>query len=759
MGSREDPGVTGDSRGRSRRALLTLGATGGILGVSSILGDKRPAHAASTVNSVNGMVGDVVLRAADVKALPSAEFNAMLTVAVPSRFAGLDPTGAKECAGPMQAALDAVSPGGVLFIPPGRYRMGKALVAPPNITISAPHGQAVLVRDGHTDITLRAYGSHSSPIAASGVPTTSAITVNGHTTGITRVNLASAPTSWKAGDIVKIYSDDAIPGGRRVSGSTSIPRIGEYMRIHEISGRTLTLNGYAFENYKTNIRVVKLDDKTITINGLAFDVSDGSYADPSAPECTVRCDSMRAPHLINVRVVRAVGIAIQMRSCAGYYIENADVSHAINNAAAGIFGYGIHDVASNDGTIVGGIIRFVRHGYTDKSTESPPNSPYPSFYGRTLFPKLMGVEVVAPSLGAFDTHQESYGVHFDGCIARVSTGDGFSIRGSGHRISNCTVVGGSVGVNVFTENSGGVGTGETRDIHVTDLRTENTVVVVQSMIRNSAHEQQGIQDTERNLTVDGVHAQGAARFATIINSRARITNFDIAARDLPYFVFFQNSNSRVELTNGTIDFEAVARTENNRNRILRSSATTPSPSSQIVIRGLRVKASPFYASQCAVGPFETDATTDVDVRVELEVPFPVMPGTIGKAPRVTFGWSTWTKNDSSSASLASSASVTYLNAALAGSMDALTRAPDANLLLVASINDGQTRTLGKLGKARHLGQRLTILVATANSGATLRVLNGSVNGVTLNGVSAVALGPGGQLHLFWSGSSWRQLIV
>ncbi|RWR19181.1 hypothetical protein D8Y23_08185 [Microbacterium enclense] len=740
-----------------RRTLLGLGTVGVFAGIAGATARPGPAHAADPVVSVNGKTGEVILGAGDVGAVANDEFRTAVTVASPARFPGLDPTGAAECAGAFQAALDAVAPGGTLFVPPGRYRLGAPLQVPANITISAPHRQAVLVRDGHTGIVLRAYGSHTAAITAASAPSRIEINENGQVTGGTQVTLRSAPSGWLSGDIVKIYADDVIPGSRRTGGSATVPRIGEYMRIHSVSGTTVRLNGWPFENYTSNVRLAKLDDKTVTIDGLSFDVSDSAYANTTPPECVLRCDSMRAPRLINVRVIRAVGIAIQMRSCAGYHIENAEIGHAIDNPSAGIFGYGIHDVASNGGLIIGGVARYVRHGYSDKSTEVAANGPYPSFYGRTLFPRVMGMQVIAASVGAFDTHQESYGVHFDNCLAQVTTSSGFSIRGSGHRITNCTVIGGSIALQVFTETSGGSGTGDTRHITVDDFRCQDSSTVVQCSIRESAHDQRGVQDTERTLTIKGLHARGARRLGRITNARVRISDYDVTAADLPEFAFIQNTNSQLDLVDGAIDFEGVTRVENNRNRILRSTVDAPSPGSRIYIRGMRVRASDFYASQCAVGPFETDATTDIDALVEMETPFPVMPGNLGASPRCTFGWSTWTRNDDSQASLSSSASTTFTNAALTGSLRAATRAPDESLLLLATLSDGISRQLGKLEKGRRLGQRLLILVARADRGATLTVRSGSAYGVTLTPDTSVALGSGDQLSLMWVGSSWRRL--
>lgn len=739
-----------------RRALLRLGTVGVAAGVAVGVVRPQSAQAADPVISVNGKTGAVVLAAADLDVVPTAELRSFVTVASPDRFPGIDPTGAAECAAPFQAALNAVAPGGTLFVPPGRYRLGASLQVPPNITISAPHRQAVLVRDGHRGIVLRAYGSHSSPIQTTENPTRIEVTENGQVTGVMQVRLASAPNGWNRGDIVKIFADDAIPGSRRSEGSGSIPRVGEYMRIHSVSGATVQLNGWAFENYTSNVRLAKLDDKTVAIDGLAFDVSDANFASTDAPECVLRCDSLRSPRLTNVRIVRAAGIAIQMRSCAGYYIENAEITTATDNPSAGVFGYGIHDVASNGGLIVGGIARYVRHGYSDKSTEVPANSSNTMMYGRTLFPKIMGMQVVGASSAGFDTHQESYGVHFDNCLARATTSSGFSVRGSGHRLTNCSVIGGPIALQVFTETSGGRGTGDTRHITVDDFRAEDSSTVVQCSIRESAHDQIGVQDSERNLTIKGLHARGARRLARITNARVRISEFDVTASDLPEFAFIQNTNSQLDLIDGLIDLEAVTRVENNRNRILRSTTDKPSPGSRVVIRGLRVRASPFYASQCAVGPFETDATTDIDARVEMETPFPVMPGNLGASPRCTFGWTTWAQEDSA-ASLSSSGSTTFVNAALSGSLRAATRAPDELILLLATLSDGISRDLGKLERGRRLGQRLTILVARADSGAKLRIRSGTAYGTYLGTQSSVSLGSGGQLHLFWGGSTWRPL--
>lgn len=744
-----------ESNRSARRQFLALGGLGALTAAAAL---DRPsaAHAAvGAVESVNGMIGDVVLRSFDVGAASLDDMDAVVVVASPTRFPGIDPTGAAECADAVQTAFNAVGPGGTLFIPPGTYRLGKPIEVPSNITISAAHGRATFVRDGHTGVQLRAYGSYSDAVTLNGAPSLSTISIAGVDNAVTQITLSSAQP-WAPGDIVKIFSEDVIPGGRARPDTAEKPRIGEFMRVHSVSGANVVLTGQPVDSYQTNVRAARLDDKTITIEGLAFDVSDASFANSTAPEAVLRCDSLRAPRLTGVRIKRAVGIGIQMRSCAGYVIDGAEINHAINNPDAGIFGYGIHDVGSNGGMILGGIARFVRHGYSDKSTDTPTTSNDPRLYGRTLHTKVFGMEVVAPSGSAFDTHQESYGVHFNSCVARVGLTSGFALRGSGHRISDSVVYGGDIAVKVFTE--GGGGDGETRNIQVTNLRSENCKQVIVTSIRESDHPFIGVQDTERTLTVNGVVARGVHRFATIVNSRVRITNFEITSGDLPDLVFFQNTNSRLELTGGTLDFEAVTQTESARNRILRSSASTPSPYSLIVIRDLRVKASSHYVSRSSLGPFETDATTDIDAFVENERAFPVMPGVLAETDRCTFGWRTLTINDTLTASLSSSGSITYVNAALTGSLVAATRTPDENVLILATLSDGVSRVLGKLGKARKTGQRLSILVASATGTSKLTVKHGSAYGVRLVGATSVELGSGQQLHLFWTGTIWMQVV-
>lgn len=770
--------ITGDhtythASSTSRRKMLALGGLAAAAGAYGAL-SVTPAHAADPVISVNTLTGDVVLTASDVGALPIDYFAGTVITVTQDVY----PNGAADSAPGLQAAIDELpNAGGTLIIPPGVYLLGSGLNASAvggiegvrSVTFYAPHGQAVFRRHTFTGAPankspmITASGRFSSPITVNNL-STGTTTETGFEVGTTSLTLASTPPSdWNRGDLVRVISDEPIPGGR-IEGS-KFPRLGEYFRVLSKNGNTLVLNGHPIESFgAANVRVAKLEStNTLRVVGLGFDVSDTIITNGTSADGVINCIGLRAPMLDSVRVEKAIGAILRMAACVGYRIDNVSINWGVNNAhvTPNLQSYGVHDAGSVGGLVLGGTIRFVRHGYADKSFDTAANDPSPWKYGRTFFTRVIGLEVIEPSTAAFDTHQESWGVQFLGCIARLSSAAaGFNIRGYAHVVSDCQVYGGSAAIDVYAEGAGP--STKTREIVCTNLRSYDcaTVINVDINNRDKSHVDYGKRDTVHNLTVDGVIARGARCLIAVDNAQISVANVHVRAADTVIPRFIAISNSVVDLTNIAIDLTGTTTVSSgNPARIVMVEAAaeaTVDPASSVTIRGLTVTASTAYASRATAGPFMTDSTTEIHwTDVLLDRAYPNAPGQIANTDRCTFGWRTVSANTATTiADMASSASVALVDAALADT-SSLTRSPDANLLLVASIS--MNRTLGPLGRARYLGQRLSILVT--GSGGQLTVNSGSAHGTYLpTHPNAAIVAPNGQLHLFWAGSNWRQVV-
>jgi hypothetical protein len=175
------------------------------------------------------------------------------------RALGVVANGSYDDAAAIQDALDCISTvsgGGVVKLAPGTSRIDITLTIPDHVSIVG-HGPTVSILDGsQTAYANLTSGEH---IVTTGGTLTAIPDFNANVAkGDIDVELASAP-SLSVGDVIVIYN----PANSSWSSSRDYYRAGEFNRVAEVSGNTVTLDQPLFDSYDTaDVDLYRLDSST-----------------------------------------------------------------------------------------------------------------------------------------------------------------------------------------------------------------------------------------------------------------------------------------------------------------------------------------------------------------------------------------------------------------------------------------------------------------------------------------------------------------
>lgn len=530
------------SRFIGRRAVL-----GGGIGVaaSGLLAFADPVAQASYEPSE--VAGSIASAAVD-----EATADLMSVVAMPSRFAGIDPSAVSDSSAGLQAAINATPEGGTLVIPAGRYLVGTSIYPKLGKSIRIQAYGAVLIQNSSSPV-LSLTGAYDQTFNVTAMSTSTPVGVS---VPITKLSL-SASSGWAPGDVVKICSDDVIDGARPGSDGLESRR-GEFFVVRSVNGMTVYANGPLRESYATNVRVARISRQTFRLEGGEFQAAPTRVGQKNG--AIILLSQLFAPTITRVFVSRASGPAFQMISCFGYSVIDCEVGRAIDDSSAGIFGYGVLDNSSSYGQVRGGLYRHVRHAFTDDTDRVAANSKLAG-YGRTFAATIVGVQAVMTTNSSFDTHHSSEGTHFIGCTA-TSGGNqgqgqaGFQLRGRRHRITDCGAFGTDTGLQVINEAAGG----ESREHVVSGLTVHDTRgPAVRVQIHPAGHPEAARRDPFQAALISELTARRTNGFVFAYNADVELVNSHYQAPvgvdgQTVAGVYAENSIVRVRST--VLDFTA-----------------------------------------------------------------------------------------------------------------------------------------------------------------------------------------------------------
>lgn len=669
-----------------------------------------------------------------------------LVYATPARFPAIDNTGATPTQAGLQAAVDATPVGGTLVLR-GRYRLSGTVNVPPSKLMTIDAQSAEIIRAGSAT-PLSCVGAFEQNFAITAIAV-EPIVIDGEPITVTRLTMSATP-NWLPQDLVKVFSDDEIPGGHFTSVDKR-PRVGEFIEVHSVSGTTVYLRGLLRETYTASPRAARLPYGAVRLLGGVLDVTDTVLANKTRGTA-FRFEALHSAQVIGTRAHRLVGPGLQFKSCRGYFVSGYDADYGMNDPANLVYGYGIHDSSCEDGVIVGGTQRGLRHPFTDGTSDTSVGATYPGDFGRTYNTKLIGVTSHGCTAAGFDTHHMSEGVQFIGCTAYVSPElDGFLLRGKGHSVIAGKVYGGYSGVSILSQETGVWSTGESRGHHISDLRVEGANRALTVNVRaNTNHPNYRVTDPEITVVVDGLVAKGSTRLCNVVNGNVRMRNVEYVSGTHANGSIVQFDNSTLRLENYRIDLSPVLTYDTASQRIFQAADAGTGFGSTFYAHHGSINTSPAYRTKATAPFFASDKTKRWDVRdLCIETPYASASAfDLSFQPiECAFEWF-HTPQKAQPLSQRRSGSVTVADAALAATPFAqLQNAPDPQLMLVADVTTATARTLPALPRGHYDGQRLVILLNTAAAALTVPVPAGSVT------LSAV----GESVSLIWAAQAWHKV--
>lgn len=276
----------------------------------------------------------------------------------------------------------------------------------------------------------------------------------------------------KKGDIIKLISEDKIPGSKDADGTT-IARMGECLNVVDVQ------EGYIYTNipiqhtlYVTNPRVVKYGKSKIIIQNGQLSTID---ADNGWSTALCIIEGSAFSEFRDISTLKSWGPVFELRGLYMPYTENLFFKNAETQAGLRV-GYGIRDYACAYGSFNTIRASNVRHAYsTNQAFLSDEATDQVFRYGRNQGSSINDGLANSCTDAAWDTHQGAWDITFSNCSAfngypgASSQGSGFHIRGNKIRLNGCKAYG-RLGIYISEQYPDG-----TDDIEVNDSYFEGNI--------------------------------------------------------------------------------------------------------------------------------------------------------------------------------------------------------------------------------------------------------------------------------------------
>lgn len=646
-----------------------------------------------------------------------------------SKFADLSVTSVNVA---LNTAISEVPEGSTIIIPPGEYVTSGAIQNNGKSVRIIAEG-CRFIQGSQSSFAIFT-GSWGTTQTVTSITTVNVTTDTGNVARATRLTL-STNVDWKAGDVVKIFSNNIIAEGRTPSGGRA-GRHGEFCTVYSVNGNQVTLSGLLIDTHSLNVRAALLNQKTIEWVGGSYYGSDESFAN-NWTALVMQIRGLLKPSVKGFRIERASGIGVMFRS--NYMPEISDLTvDFLSDRFSPVMqlGYAVIDASNYGLRYTNSKINSVRHAYTDDTSTILEDDSNIEQYGRSYF--ALGKDVVATGCtsGAFSPHHYGYGHLFINCVANRSFSSGFGMRGSHHQVIDCFIDLCSAGVNAFSE-----GGGTTKGIKVVNLKSRNVLTHLAAQTNNSEQKEVALEvvggtyeggQTFLFASATKVLMTGSPRWiagASLDNNSgaSRVLNSEVVVKGSIEFDYSQNTSGtglRVMLFSGGSEclFEADSLIVKNRNSASRMNSTL-------------------------IGTDGSAAQSDTIriLEVVLEVPAGIAAGF--NIEESIFSWRTsdYKQNDIFVERLDN-----QINAGPAPSISRTTR---LLTYIKAIAGSNVARTLGTLLPGRYPGQAVIVSWNNPNGGALLTIPNNS-NIKTGTG-SSRTLAHEQSVMLVWDGVVWR----
>lgn len=711
----------------SRRVMLGLG------GAAALTAALTPSSSVATAVDADAAVARVEELAVFISA---------------DNFEGIYPDGSQDSTAGLVAAINSVPAYGTAVIAPGTY------------AVTGP------INSNRANIRLFGYGatlvqSAKSPVIAAsgrwGTPysITRLVVVdepsNDPSAGVgksVKMTVQGTP-AWRAGEIIKIVSDDPIPEARTPTDNTA-SRLGEYVVIKRTNGQTAYTVGLLREAFVTNIRGVSVPTDWIEIEGFTLRTADAGLNIGGGFGPLITLTGMFRPRLSNLRCPQAGAAVLQFNGCFAYMVDGIDIGYAANNTQSIPYqlGYGVYDNSSSYGAIQNSTFRYLRHSYTDDTPRLPPGTNEFWNLGRTYSTTVTNCHSIGTSGTAFDTHHASEQSQFFRCSA-VNGGAGaaaFGLRGKRHTVSHCRAEGMEIGVSVFTEADRG---GRSWGHRISEVRLINIAKTALHLnINPTGHPNANTRDPETNAFVDRVAIDNARWAIDAVNARVEVAGTTVrlgTGSTGETYAIIRNRNSAIAMTDSRIDLRA------NTNGAIQfcwgAALSIPGVYNEVILRRLTVQQSQ-SAAERADRFFIGDSIQATMDNVVFDFPLRIMPGTVSGNTSVIW------RNEYSPPIARSdlSSAFHYFEGDVTTPLTTVWLSGDPHITV--QLKPSTTgMTLAAFGAGRTRAQRLTLF--STGSGSVV-VNHGSASRTRNLTLAPVILGTDATASYFWDGSVWRQ---
>lgn len=337
---------------------------------------------------------------------------------------GIDPTGEVDSASAIQALIDNAPDGAVVRFPAGVYNTDSSALTIVDKTLTLDMAAATFTRS-ISGIVIDASATAGDIHNVTSVTSTT-VTEDTVRPAVT-ISFADAGlnTGWVRGDIIKLISDDEIPGANP-GDTVNKRRTGQFFTVESASAGTVTVYGSMYDPMTTNIRAYRLkSEHRVRLVGGTFDAVGGGSG-------VIRCTNLVGASVSNPTITTQGGAGVVVRGCVNT-AATPEVRYAPNNPGSLILGYGVNDVSSSYGVFNIRSLRS-RHAYTTNTNAIPSGSTDVWLYGRTFGSVVSGISRDSAS-SAWDTHAEGAEIIFDN-IAAFGAWALIGLRGRKHKVRN-----------------------------------------------------------------------------------------------------------------------------------------------------------------------------------------------------------------------------------------------------------------------------------------------------------------------------------
>lgn len=699
-------------------AALPAVQKGAAFGVAPLGSDSKVPDSNLPARLSDQSIGDKVAAGTPVRYASATDY-------------GMDVTGTSSSrTGLLQAIAD--TPNGTMLVLPRAARLlvdGSITLTDRDVLIDL--NGATLVKGANATL-FNLTGGYETPVTVTSY-TTGTLTTDEESKSVSVLTLASpAPASWVSGRVLKIVSEDVIPGGRAGSAGNEA-RLGEYHIISSVSGSTVTLAGLIRESMTTGVRAAVFNQRKLVLQNGFIDVVDAGIG--SWTTGIARISSFEFPRISNVRVLRSTATCWNLYGCYGYRLEDLDVQFASDFSGSSVYGYGILDISCAHGYVAGYYAAHVRHGFTDDSGRIAVNSGVAG-YGRSY-----GTVVVAPRIhgstnSAISTHSYSENQTFVN-VDVTNSMNAVGLRGRKHIVRGLRA---RDVKNVYKEFAEASSDSDSWGHVIENVIADGVEDVAITSGRNPTS---GTRDTRPTVLRN-------FRATRVGNGLADIRNALIQFEGSTFYeqgATVPDGTSILRMENGVI--------ENNGDVIIDTASNTAG-ASQVVILASSSVASRFTsrgrfrlqntADHGSRSSLWSAANTSSTLEIDAWVAFTTTLNATGMNSSSRFKYFVNSSGITSeflsltSASIISSAQTARISRS---------REP---LFIINTTQNTAGLTMFALPVGSILGQMIIIV----NSGTTsFTVANGG--NVTLTSGSDTVIAVGGTMRLVWTGTTWRQV--